>query len=36
MTISRRVCGYLTSANTFNQGRMNDMKERVLHIDDMV
>lgn len=36
MTISRRVCGYLTSANTFNQGRMNDMKDRVLHIDDMI
>ena len=36
MSISRRVCGYLTSANTFNQGRMNDMRDRVLHIDDMI
>ena len=36
MTISLRICGYLGLANSFNQGRMNDIKDRVLHIDDMV
>ena len=35
MSTKRRVCGYLTSGNSFNFGRMNDMKDRVLHIDDM-
>ena len=32
MSISRRICGYLSSANDVNQGRMADIKDRVLHI----
>ena len=31
MTIVRRVCGYLSS-NTANQGRMADIRDRVLHL----
>lgn len=33
MNIVRRVCGYLSS-NTFNQGRHEEIAERVLHVDD--
>ena len=33
MSITRRVCGYLSSGNDFNQGRMADIKARVLHVD---
>lgn len=31
MNIARRVCGYI-STNTFNQGRTQEIKERVLHL----
>lgn len=31
MNICRRVCGYI-STNLFNQGRMQEVKERVLHL----
>ena len=31
MTVVRRVCGYL-SDNYFNEGRTEDIKNRVLHI----
>ena len=31
MNIARRVCGYI-SANQFNQGRTQEIKERVLHL----
>ena len=31
MTIVRRVCGYISS-NDFNQGRMGDINDRVLHL----
>lgn len=34
MSVCRRVCGYLSS-NFFNQGRTDEIKHRVLHIDDM-
>lgn len=32
MNIARRVCGYI-SANDFNQGRTQEIKERVIHVD---
>ena len=32
LTVVRRVCGYLSS-NFFNQGRTQEIKERVLHVD---
>lgn len=32
MSVSRRICGYLSSANDVNQGRMGDIKDRVTHI----
>jgi ribonucleoside-triphosphate reductase len=31
MNIARRVCGYI-STNEFNQGRTQEIKERVLHL----
>jgi ribonucleoside-triphosphate reductase len=31
MNIARRVCGYI-STNDFNQGRKQEIKERVLHL----
>ena len=31
MNVARRVCGYI-STNDFNQGRMAEVKERVLHL----
>ena len=31
MNICRRVCGYL-STNSFNQGRIQEIRERVLHL----
>ena len=31
MNIARRVCGYI-STNTFNQGRTNEIADRVLHV----
>ena len=33
MNIARRVCGYI-STNAMNQGRMNEIKERVIHLDN--
>lgn len=33
MSLVRRVCGYLSS-NGFNQGRTEEIKDRVLHLDD--
>lgn len=32
MNIVRRVCGYLSNANVMNQGRLGDIKNRVLHL----
>lgn len=32
MNIVRRVCGYLSNANVMNQGRLADIKNRVLHL----
>ena len=32
MNVTRRVCGYLSSGNAFNQGRTQEIKERVLHL----
>lgn len=34
MSVTRRTCGYLGS-NFWNQGRTQEIKERVLHIDDI-
>lgn len=35
MNIVRRTCGYIgTATNGFNQGRLGDIHDRVLHIDD--
>ena len=31
MDITRRTCGYL-GKNNFNQGRIQEIKERVLHL----
>lgn len=31
MNVARRVCGYI-GTNDFNQGRMGDVKDRVLHV----
>ena len=33
MNIARRVCGYI-STNGFNEGRLQDIANRVLHLDD--
>ena len=33
MNVARRVCGYI-STHFFNQGRTQEIKERVLHLDD--
>ena len=33
MNIARRVCGYI-STNDLNQGRINEIKERVVHLDN--
>ena len=33
MNVVRRTCGYLGS-NFFNQGRTEEIKERVLHLDN--
>lgn len=35
MSVTRRTCGYLGS-NYWNQGRSQEIKERVLHVDDKV
>lgn len=36
MNITRRTCGYLgTATNGWNQGRLGDIHDRVLHLDDM-
>lgn len=34
MSVARRTCGYL-GTNFWNQGRTQEIKERVLHVDDM-
>ena len=37
MDIAFRVCGYLgTAKNGANQGRMDEVRNRVKHLDDMV
>ena len=33
MNITRRVCGYL-STNSFNVGRLDEIKHRVIHLDN--
>ena len=33
MNVARRVCGYI-STNFFNQGRTQEINERVLHLDN--
>ena len=33
MNVARRVCGYI-STHFFNQGRTQEIKERVLHLDN--
>lgn len=33
MNIARRVCGYI-STNGFNEGRLEEIAERVIHLDD--
>ena len=33
MNVARRVCGYI-STHFFNQGRTQEINERVLHLDD--
>ena len=35
MNVSRRTCGYI-GTNFWNQGRTQEIKERVLHIDDRI
>jgi ribonucleoside-triphosphate reductase len=32
MNVARRVCGYIGGENEINQGRMGDIKDRVLHV----
>ena len=32
MTVVRRVCGYLSNANEMNEGRKEDINNRVLHL----
>lgn len=32
MTIIKRICGYINSATNINQGKMNEFKQRVLHL----
>lgn len=35
MEVTRRTCGYLgTAKNGWNQGRLDEIKHRVLHVDD--
>ena len=34
MSVARRTCGYI-GTNFWNQGRTQEIKERVLHIDDI-
>ena len=34
MSVARRTCGYI-GTNFWNQGRTQEIKERVLHIDDV-
>ena len=34
MSVSRRTCGYI-GTNFWNQGRTQEIKERVLHVDDV-
>ena len=34
MSVARRTCGYI-GTNFWNQGRTQEIKERVLHVDDM-
>lgn len=34
MSVARRTCGYI-GTNFWNQGRTQEIKERVLHLDDM-
>lgn len=36
MNIVRRVCGYLANSYAYNQGRTEEIHDRVLHIDDTV
>ena len=33
MNVARRVCGYI-STNFFNQGRTNEIRDRVIHLDN--
>ena len=35
MSVARRTCGYIGS-QFWNQGRTQEIKERVLHVDDKV
>ena len=36
MNIARRTCGYIgTATNGWNQGRLGDIHDRVLHLDDI-
>lgn len=36
MNITRRTCGYIgTATNGWNQGRLGDIHDRVLHLDDI-
>lgn len=35
MSVARRTCGYI-GANFWNQGRTQEIKERVLHVDDIL
>ena len=34
MSVARRTCGYI-GTNFWNQGRTQEIKERVLHVDDV-
>ena len=34
MSVARRTCGYI-GTNFWNQGRTQEIKERVLHVDDI-
>jgi len=36
MNVTRRTCGYIgTASNGWNQGRLGDIHDRVLHLDDI-
>ena len=36
MNITRRTCGYIgTGTNGWNQGRLGDIHDRVLHLDNI-